>query len=122
MPVKVLVTPVAEASISTASTIAEDTLTQVTLNVVHQNGDTNETLNQVWINTADVTGKNFTLFYGNSLGSTLDDAANDAGNTNVSIDGGFYKLTGPAINNIYAQYGADISTGYRQYRYQVYLV
>ena len=59
-------TPNAEASINSGTTLDEDQLTQLNFSIAHQNGDTNETLEAVYINKADVAAGNFTLYFGNS--------------------------------------------------------
>ncbi len=117
VPVSVLVTPVAEGAVNLTTAVDEDTLTLVNFSVVQQNAETAETVNSVWINIDDVSGKEFTLFAEDftSHGSdsnvvTLAEAAADTGNIEVTIDGTFYKLTGDAINSVFVQYDADIGS------------
>ncbi|MEA4872796.1 MAG: VCBS domain-containing protein, partial [Synergistaceae bacterium] len=100
IPITITVDPSTEAIMSTSTTANEDTLVNLNFNVIHQNGDTDETLTSVWIKADDVEGKNFNLYFGNSTNTTLSSAA---GTTGVELDGGYYKLTGSAINNIYAK-------------------
>src|SRR6056297_1337419 len=101
------VTPSPESVIETSTTVDEDTLGQVDFSIVHQNGDTDETLSSVSINQADVDGKEFTLYLGNGTETTIAEAAADGNITEVVLDDGYYKLTGDAIDNIYVQGGAD---------------
>ncbi len=96
------VTPSPEAGFSIQSSLAEDQLGQLNLSFEPQNGDTNESLNSVWIEVASVTGNQFELYYGSDGSTTLAEAAaNDE--PGVVEEGGYYKLTGGAWNNIYAQ-------------------
>ena len=84
----------------TSTTADEDTLVNLNFNIIHQNGDTDETLTSVWIKADDIEGKDFNLYLGDSTTTTLSDAVGTSG---VELDGGYYKLTGSAINNIYAK-------------------
>ncbi|WP_372373416.1 DUF5801 repeats-in-toxin domain-containing protein [Vreelandella venusta] len=96
------VTPSPEAGFSIQSSLAEDQLGQLNLSFEPQNGDTNESLNSVWIDVASVTGNRFELYYGSDGSTTLADAAAN-GEPGVVEEGGYYKLTEGAWNNIYAQ-------------------
>ena len=96
------VTPSPEAGFSIQSSLAEDQLGQLNLSFEPQNGDTNESLNSVWIEVASVTGNQFELYYGSDGSTTLADAAAN-GEPGVVEEGGYYKLTDGAWNNIYAQ-------------------
>ena len=100
------VSPSPEAAMTLSTTINEDTLTPVDFNIIYQNGDTNETLTEVYILKSSLEGKDFTLYYGSDK-TSLGDAAT-AGY--ITDDGTYYVLTGPAINNIYAQNAADKDT------------
>ncbi|MDO9206794.1 MAG: VCBS domain-containing protein [Sulfuricurvum sp.] len=101
------VTPSTEATVNLSTTADEDALINVSFAIAHQNGDTDETLDAVWISEADVTGKEFTLYYGNNNTTPL---AN--GQAGVLLEGGYYKLTGAAISNIYVQNSADKNGSY----------
>ncbi|MBR9927106.1 MAG: hypothetical protein GYB28_19220, partial [Gammaproteobacteria bacterium] len=96
------VTPSPEAGFSIQSSLAEDQLGQLNLSFEPQNGDTNESLNSVWIEVASVTGNQFELYYGSDGSTTLAEAAAN-GEPGVVEEGGYYKLTDGAWNNIYAQ-------------------
>ena len=94
--VTVEVTPSPEATLATQTTILEDTRTQLNLGLVHQNGDTNETLDSVWISADSLVGKPFTLYLGTTeLSSAL------------TADGGWYKLTLAQAANIFVQGAAN---------------
>ncbi len=102
IPVSVTVSPSPEATMTTSTTIDEDTLSHLSFSIRHQNGDTDETLSSVWIKAADVDGKDFTLYLGNSTSSTLADAAGTPG-SGVVLEDGYYKLSGAAIGSVYTQ-------------------
>ncbi len=102
IPVSVTVTPSPEAAMTLATVANEDTLARLNFTIQHQNGDTDETLSSVWIKAVDVDGKDFSLYLGNSTATTLADAAGTPG-SGVVLEDGFYKVTGSAIGNIYAQ-------------------
>ncbi len=93
--VKIFVSPSAEATIGTATTASEDVLTKVDFSIAHQNGDTNETLEEVRIKVDDVEGKDFTLYLGSDGSTTL-------ANAGLSVVGGYYILTAIQANNVYA--------------------
>ncbi|MGI6442377.1 MAG: hypothetical protein ACOXZX_00865 [Synergistaceae bacterium] len=99
-PVTIEVTPSPESTIVSSTTTHEDTLAHLNFNIVHHNDDNDETLTSVWIKVSDVEGKNFTLYYGNSTAATL---ASAVGSPGVVLEDGYYKLTGSAINTIYAK-------------------
>ncbi|MFG6179464.1 DUF5801 repeats-in-toxin domain-containing protein [Halomonas sp. THAF12] len=101
-PVSFQVTPSPEAGFSIQSSLAEDQLGQLNLSLEPQNGDTNESLSSVWIDVASVTGNQFELYYGSDGSTTLAEAAAN-GEPGVVEEGGYYKLTDGAWNNIYAQ-------------------
>ena len=58
------VTPSPEATITTGATLVEDQVTLLDLAIVHQNGDGDETLGQVYIAQNYATGANYTLYLG----------------------------------------------------------
>jgi trimeric autotransporter adhesin len=91
--VKIFVSPTAEATISTATTVSEDVLTKVDFSIAHQNGDTNETLEEIRIKVDDVEGKDFTLYLGNSTDTPI---------STLTPVGGYYILTALQANNVYA--------------------
>nr|WP_232482983.1 DUF5801 repeats-in-toxin domain-containing protein [Halomonas alkaliphila] len=96
------VTPSPEAKFSIQSSLAEDQLGQLNLRLEPQNGDTNESLSSLWIDVASVTGNQFELYYGSEGSTTLAEAAAN-GAPGVVEEGGYYKLTDGAWNNIYAR-------------------
>jgi VCBS repeat-containing protein len=110
-PVTVTVTPSPEATMALSTTTDEDTLANLDFGIRYQNNDTNEELSSVWINEASVKGKNFTLYLGNATDTTLSDAAETPG-SGVVLEEGWYKLTGDAIDNIYAKGGSNSSGEY----------
>lgn len=93
--VKIFVSPTAEASLNDSSSGKEDVLFKVDLGINHQNGDTNETLEQVRIKAIDVDNQDFTLFIGNSTNTAI--------NTLTPNAGGYYELSTEQANNIYAK-------------------
>ncbi len=95
----------AEATFATSFTATEDTPSLVNFGIVQQNGDTNETLDAVWIKEADITGKNFKLY--TDAAATTELAVN--GST-ITVYGAYYKLTGTAIGGIYIKYAANIGS------------
>ena len=100
VPVKILVTPEVEAEINLTTSVLEDVVTTVNFGVAYQNGDLNEVIETVFIKVSDVQGQDFTLFVsGTAIGSA-----------GLVIESGFYKLTGPNINNVTVQYDADLGS------------
>ncbi|MGQ7289720.1 DUF5801 repeats-in-toxin domain-containing protein [Vreelandella venusta] len=114
------VTPSPEAGFSIQSSLAEDQLGQLNLSLEPQNGDTNESLSSVWIEVASVTGNQFELYYGSDGSTTLAEAAAN-GEPGVVEEGGYYKLTDGAWNNIYAQGDEHFSgsAGTLEVRYEI---
>ncbi|ACF45829.1 outer membrane adhesin like protein [Prosthecochloris aestuarii DSM 271] len=112
IPLSVEITPSPEATITTSTTIPEDALQQVDFSIQYQNGDTDETVTSVWIEAADVDSADFTLYLGSDGVTTLADAAASPAVTDVVLEGGYYKLTGSAIGNVYAQNEADLHDSY----------
>jgi len=109
-----LVKPSVEASVITETTVKEDQLTRVNFDVVHQNGDTDETINRIKINIADLADANLTLYVGQSTSLSLVDAANDSNNKDVKIhfSGEHYELRNGSINDIYVLGDADTAGTY----------
>jgi T1SS-143 domain-containing protein len=95
--VDISVAPSPEAGVTTAATINEDALTPLGLAIVHQNGDTDETLTTVWVAVDDAETAAFTLY----VGSTAMSAAGLAIENIGGID--YYVLTGPQIEQLAAQ-------------------
>jgi len=112
--VKVLVTPKVEATILDASetTLKEDTLTQLDFKSKLVSADSDEEIVELLVLKSDVDGKTFEVYYGDSHATTLQEAAEDAGNTAVevvTVDGKeYYNIHDANTDDIYAQHGADI--------------
>ncbi len=100
--VSVTVTPSPEALMVTSTTINEDTLGRVNFNIIHQNGDTDESISSVCLKAEDVEGKDFTLYLGKSTETTLASASETPG-SGVVLEEGCYKVTGASIDDIYAK-------------------
>ena len=100
--VTVRVQPSPEATINLATTIDEDVSAKLSFVIEQQNGDTDERLDEVWIKASDVDALNndYSLTYGQSGVSLAAAAGNQPG---IILDDGWYKLSGVAIDNIYAQ-------------------
>ncbi|WP_306169368.1 immunoglobulin-like domain-containing protein [Halomonas sp. MMSF_3323] len=113
------VTPSPEGVIETDSRLVEDTLGKLDFSLVTQNGDTNEMLETVWIDAADVLQAPFTIYVGNSTSTTLVQAA--ATDPDVTLEGGEYKLTNGAWERLYAKGDANFGAGSAELalRYQV---
>uniref|UniRef100_UPI0005C8007C Ig-like domain-containing protein n=1 Tax=Thiomicrospira microaerophila TaxID=406020 RepID=UPI0005C8007C len=119
-PILFRVTPSPEATITQSSSLTEDSLGKVDFDIQHQNGDTDETLNSVWLNQADIDAMAIQFYFGNATTTTLLQAANDVGNTEVQLDGGWYKLSGTAFDDIYAQAAPNLSGNFSfKVRYEV---
>ena len=103
--VSILVKPLVEATVTSSANVVEDVASQVSFAIKHKNGDTNETLDALWINKADVTGKDFTLYYSNDSGTTL-----EALTSHSTVDGDYYKLDNTAINKIYIKYDTNVGS------------
>ena len=102
--VSILVKPLVEATVTTSANVTEDVASQVSFAIQHQNGDTNETLDALWINKADITGKDFTLYTDASATTVLSAGAN------ITDEGAYYKLTGAAIGSVYIKYDTNIGS------------
>ncbi|MBK1872024.1 VCBS domain-containing protein [Marinobacter sp. 1-3A] len=101
--VNIQVTPTPEASINLADTVKEDTSGNLSFAIAHQNGDTDERLDEVWIKASDADSlAKMSLTFGQD-GVSLAIAAADVNESDISLDDGWYKLSGTAIENIYAQ-------------------
>ena len=117
--VAITVTPTPEATVNLSGAANEDELQQLSFAIQYQNGDTDETLNAVYIKASDADGigKNFTIVYSTDgeASISLKDAVSDAGNgvTKETIDGiEYYKIVsadGKGINNIFVQGDAQYS-------------
>jgi VCBS repeat-containing protein len=109
------IVPSPEAGITTSSTGQEDRLLNLSFGTAYKNGDNDEQITAVYIRQSDVTGKVFTLYYGNGTTVTLDDAVASPGSgVSVTVIGGieYYKLDDTAIGNIYAKNKADTDGTY----------
>ncbi len=107
--INVTVTPSPEAGMNLASSGDEDTSFQLEFGVVHNNGDDDEFVSGVWIK-VDSIQNGLALNLGTGADAkSLADAANDANNTDVVLDDGYYKISGDAISNIYAKGKANWS-------------
>jgi VCBS repeat-containing protein len=105
--VKVLVKPVAEATITTSSDVTEDVASQVDFSIVQENGESGEALDTLWIRKTDgngelgIDGKDFTLYTNSGATTTLASSA--------TAEGDYYKLTDiNDINSVYIKYNQDI--------------
>ncbi|MEG1912956.1 MAG: VCBS domain-containing protein, partial [Cloacibacillus sp.] len=111
--VTVVVTPTPEAAIHSSVEASEDVLTQVSFDVVHNNGDTDETVAYVLLKITDVDGnggKHFTLSYSENGTTGQSLAAAAAGNiTGITIENGYYKISGDAMGKIFIKGAQDWS-------------
>lgn len=110
--VTINVTPTPEATITSSVFADEDTLTKMDFDIVHQNGDNDETLDYVLIKASDIEDGSFTLYYkGAGEDTALQDAADkvDGITTTTVNDDTYYKLEGGAINSIHIKGGANWS-------------
>ncbi|WP_207793503.1 DUF5801 repeats-in-toxin domain-containing protein [Pseudomonas lopnurensis] len=116
------ITPEVEKTMQDSSALLEDTRGQVQF-AIPGGGDTKETLTSVWVDVDDVASgsADYTLYYGSSGSMTLAEAANDPGVADVVLDDGWYKLSGSAIGNVYAQ-GAANSTGSHDFGVQYTII
>jgi hypothetical protein len=100
--VSLRVQPSPEATINLSASIDEDVSTALSFGIQHQNGDTDEQLDAVWLSASDVDGAtDFTLTYGAS-GISLAQAVTD-GLPGITLADGWYKLSGDALTSIHAQ-------------------
>jgi hypothetical protein len=101
--ISIKVAPTPEATINLTDTVREDTSGNLSFAIAHQNGDTDERLDEVWIKADDADNlANMSLTFGQT-GVSLADAAADTAESDITLDDGWYKLSGTAIDNIYAQ-------------------
>ncbi|MCV6621785.1 MAG: hypothetical protein OIF51_08535, partial [Cellvibrionaceae bacterium] len=105
IPTSVIVTPSPEAQINVEASLNEDTLALMDFSVLHQNGDTDEVLTSVWIDAAVLAASELQLFNGNGIDIPLAD-----GQPGVILEDGYFKLTQPALDNIYVK-GSDNYSG-----------
>ena len=104
--IRLTVTPSPEAILlHTQTDLVEDTLGHVSFEIQQVNNDNDESLSAILIDAAQVdAATGYTLYLGNSTTTTLADAV--ATDPNVTLVGGWYRLEGAAISNVYAQ-GTD---------------
>ena len=107
--VSIQVAPSPEAALVSQTTLAEDTRTQLDFSIQAPNVDSNETVQSVWINAADVNGQPFQLF----LGTTPLASA-------ITADAGWYKLSAAQAGNVFAQGAANSDADFSfDIRYEV---
>ncbi|MEA1956620.1 MAG: hypothetical protein U9N02_09025 [Campylobacterota bacterium] len=92
--VKVLVKPVAEATIISSTDVKEDILTKVNLDISQD--DSGEALQQVRILASDVDGEDFTLYTDNTTDNPIAGAVD-----------GYYVLTASQADSLYVKYEAN---------------
>ncbi|MFC4298941.1 Ig-like domain-containing protein [Castellaniella hirudinis] len=103
--VTIKITPSPEATTTASATLEEDVLSNIGLEIVHQNGDTDETLTSVRIAVTQAEGGPFTLYLGDGPGAkTLAQALVD-GDISTVTDSGvtYYVLTGAQAGQLAAQ-------------------
>ncbi|MCG3713925.1 hypothetical protein L5E75_10465, partial [Aliarcobacter butzleri] len=100
--VNIYINPEIDSTLNGQSVGNEDEVVTINLNLIHNNGDTDETLEEVKISVDDVTGKDFTLFIG---GVDIKDAG-------LTIKDGYYVLTPAQAKTITAQGKENISGEY----------
>ncbi len=109
--IKVLVTPSAEdlrGETFEKLEVNEDTLTAILGDFVNSLPDDNgnpEELFEVWINKADITAKEFSIFYGDINQTLINEVAT---NPDIRDDGAYYVLTNNTFLNLYIQYKSDL--------------
>ncbi|MBS0426685.1 MAG: VCBS domain-containing protein, partial [Proteobacteria bacterium] len=84
-PVSFTVTPSPEATATGSAVLVEDEITPLHIGIVHQNGDSDETLGDVFIAVDDAATPDFTLYLGNT-------ALADAGLATQTIGGVVYYV------------------------------
>ncbi len=112
--VKIFVSPTAEATVNDSSSGNEDVLFKVDLGINHQNGDTNETLEQVRIKASDVDGKDFMLYMDSNGSNPLSGLAK----TNISGTD-YYVLTAAQADSIYAKNTTEHDIGAGDFTFEV---
>lgn len=100
--VNIYINPEIDSTLNGQSVGNEDEVVTINLNLIHNNGDTDETLEEVKISVDDVTGKDFTLFIG---GVDIKDAG-------LTIKDGYYVLTPAQAKTITAEGKENISGEY----------
>jgi T1SS-143 domain-containing protein len=107
-PVSLTVTPSPEATMTLTTGFNEDQRASVDFFIVHQNGDTDETLTAVWIDVGSIHDK-LILYYVDSGGNPteLTSGMDVSGWPGVEWDNGELKLTGDAIGRIQAEGDAN---------------
>ena len=100
--VNIYINPEIDSTLNSQSVGNEDEVIVVNLNIVHNNGDTDETLEEVKINVNDVTSKDFTLYIN---GVDIKDAG-------LTIKDGYYILTPVQAETITAKGKENISGEY----------
>ncbi|MEN9063227.1 hypothetical protein [Ponticoccus litoralis] len=118
-PIRFVVSPSPEATITTQTEIVEDVRQPLDLGIVHQNGDTDEMISGLRINIDHVESGDFTLYLG-APGSEVPLLI--AGLPVVSIGGvEYYELNGTQVGQLSVQGGAhlDGSLGGFDLQYQI---
>ncbi|PAU76638.1 Ig-like domain-containing protein [Halomonas salipaludis] len=99
--VRLDVTPVATATISTSVTAQEDAFQQLDFTLVGSPEEKNETLAAVRINAGDINEDEFELYLGTGdTAPTLAEAAAN-GADGITLEDGWLEITGDALDNIY---------------------
>jgi len=94
--VQIRINPSPEATMNLSTTALEDEPAKLDFSAQQQNGETGETITEVWISKADLdSATGYTLTYGVS-GSELDGTE-----SGVTLEDGWYKLDSTAMDNIY---------------------
>ncbi|WP_417618719.1 hypothetical protein [Oceanisphaera sp.] len=120
------VTPSAEATVTTSATLVEDEVTSLGFKIVHQKGDTDETLGNVWVKVADAgTGDaTFTLYLGTGADAvTLADAKTN-GSVSIESLGGvdYYKLTADQAKQLAAKGAANLDGGLGAFEFKYEII
>ncbi|MCK9507104.1 MAG: VCBS domain-containing protein [Pigmentiphaga sp.] len=119
------VTPSPEAETSTTVTVDEDVLTGLNLEIAHQNGDTDETLGNVRIKVADVTGADFTLYLGSSQASakTLAQALTDGDISTENVSGeDYYLISAAQVEDLWVLGAAHLDDGLGGFDFQYQVI
>lgn len=113
--VEITVTPSAEAGVTTSAVLVEDDLAPLGLDIVHQNGDTDESLTKVWVSVDDAESANFTLYLHMM-------PLSEAGLATETIDGQeYYVLTGAQIGDLSAKGASNLdgALGSFDFKYEI---
>ncbi|MCG3662842.1 hypothetical protein L5F37_05445, partial [Aliarcobacter butzleri] len=100
--VNIYINPEIDSTLNGQSVGNEDEVVTINLNLIHNNGDTDETLEEVKINVNDVTSKDFALYIN---GVDIKDAG-------LTIKDGYYILTPAQAKTITAQGKENVSGEY----------